>query len=267
MTKKIGFIGGGNMAEGMIRGMVKNPYFQPEELYVYDILETRVSYLGQTYGLNPCNETKKAAENADLVIFAVRPQDAENVCKEVKPYLGENTVLATICAGVEIESYKKWLGESQKVVRVMPNTLTETQHGYSAICPSATVKEEDLEILNQVLESIGQVMKINENMFDAFTAYSCAGPAFILHFANAMIDAGVRAGFSRKDARALTLENLIGTSMKVSQTGKHPMEVLDLMTSPAGVTIEAVYQMNKTGMYARVMDSVGVAVEKSTSLG
>lgn len=267
MSKKIGFIGGGMMAEGIIQGMVKNPYFKAEEIYVYDIVGARVDYLAETYGLNPCKDTKSSVENADLVIFAVRPQDASGVCAEVKPYLSSNTVLATICAGILVEDYAKWLGEEQKVVRIMPNTLTETKHGYSVIYPNAVTEEADLEILNQVLESIGKVMKIRQDMFDAFTAYSCAGPAYILHFLSAMIDAGVRAGFSRKDARALTLENLIGTSMKVSQTGKHPLDVLDLMTSPAGVTIEAVYRMNKTGMYASVMDSVGVAVEKSTSLG
>lgn len=267
MSKKIGFIGGGMMAEGIIQGMIKNQNFKAEEIFVYDILGTRLDYLSEKYGIIACKDTESAVTNSDLIIFAVRPQDAEGVCGEIKPYLNKNTVFSTICAGVLTEKYSEWLGAEQKIVRVMPNTLTKTMHGYSAIYPNAVTKDSDLEILNQVLESIGQVIKIREDMFDAFTAYSCAGPAYILHFLSAMIDAGVRAGFSRKEARSLTLENLIGTSMKVTETNMHPLDVLDLMTSPAGVTIEAVYRMNKTGMYASVMDSVGVAVEKSKSLG
>ena len=118
-----------------------------------------------------------------------------------------------------------------------------------------------------MLEAIGQVMEINESAFDTFTAYSCTGPAYLLYLMGALTDAGVRSGFSRAQSRAMTIENMIGTAMKLEQTGLHPGVILDTMTSPAGVGIEAICTMKKHGVSGAVMDSVEQAVKKANSLG
>ena len=263
MGRNIGFIGGGSMAEGMIKGMLGSGTFQAEEITVYNRTKERAEYLAQTYGVSGSGKLEEAVRDRDLLILAVSEAGVSEVCQRLKPLMKESTVFASICAGSGIRDYQALLGEDKKIVSVMPNTLTETGYGYSAFCKSQTVTEQDLDLLRQVLEAIGQVLEVREEMFDVFTAYSSAGPAFILEFLNAMIDAGVRAGFSRKEARTLCLSNLMGTALQVENTGEHPLELLERMTSPGGVTIEAVYAMNRTGMYGAIMESVADTVARA----
>ena len=262
----IGFIGGGNMAEGIIKGVVADKAFAPENIHVYDILPQRMDLLHERYGTAVCADAAAAAA-ADVVVFAVRPQDVDTVCPQVAPYLKETSVFVSICAGVTMAKFAGYLGEKAKIVRVMPNTLTETHHGYSAVCRNGNTSAEDAAPVTAMLEAIGQVMEINESAFDTFTAYSCTGPAYLLYLMGALTDAGVRSGFSRAQSRAMTIENMIGTAMKLEQTGLHPGVILDTMTSPAGVGIEAICTMKKHGVSGAVMDSVGQAVKKANSLG
>lgn len=254
------------MAEGIIRGMLANG-FEPGQISVFDVIAERTKTLAERYGISGCSTTEECVRSADLIVFAVKPQVAESVAAQVKPFLGQDDVFVSICAGVKTESYKSWLPEGQKIVRVMPNTLTETGHGFSAVHFCEEVDEEDKAAVMSMLEANGRVVEIPESMFDSFTAYSCTGPAYILYFMNAMIDAGVRCGFSRRDSREMTIENLIGTAVKTEKTGKHPFEILDTMTSPAGVTIEAVSTMAQDNFYGAVMHSIADADRRSKELG
>lgn len=254
------------MAEGIIRGVVKDERFDAKQIYVYDIIPQRVEWLQKEYGINGCTTTQAAAEQADIIVFAVRPQDAENVSKQVKSYLSDKCVFVSICAGVTIEKFANLLGRQRKIVRIMPNTLTEAHHGYSAVCLNENTSEEDAQPVIAMMEAIGQVMRIKEDAFNVFTAYSCTGPAYLLYIMTAMIDAGVRAGFARKDARAITIENMIGTAIKLEQSGMHPYQILDTMTSPGGVGIEAIYSMEQKGVSSALMYSVQEAARRSEEL-
>lgn len=266
-TKQIAFIGGGNMAEGIIKGMTLDGQLKGKQIRVFDIIAERIRYLADTYGIEGCKTTQEAVKDADAIIFAVRPQDAEHVSAQLKGLMKKDSLFVSICAGVTIGSFEKWLGEDRKIARVMPNTLTETKHGFSAVCFNRYAEDTDKALLQLILNAIGQTVCIAEGMFDTFTAYSCAGPAYLLFLMNAMIDAGVRAGFSRKDSREMTIENFIGTARKTNMTGKHPFEILDTMTSPAGVGIEGIYTMQQEGVYGGVMHSIEEAVKKAGALG
>lgn len=266
MDRKITFIGGGNMAEVIIRSMIQDSQFSAKKIYVYEILDSRMDFLVKKYGINPCEDMKLAIENADIIIFSVRPQDAKNVSLQIKPYLSRSSIFVSICAGVTINSFSTWFNQEQKIVRVMPNTLTETQHGFSAICPNDNILKHEIEIVVKIFRTIGQITVIPENMFDRFTAYSCAGPAYLLFMINAMIDAGVRAGFSRQESREMIIENIIGTGLKMKQTGNHPFEIMDTMTSPGGVSIEGLYSMNKEGIYGSIMNSIEKAIQRAEEI-
>ena len=266
MPGKIAFIGGGNMAEAIIRKMIKEDKFFPEQIYVYEILEERKRVLEEQYGVITCDNLEEALLESEFTIFAVRPQDAASVILQVKRYLEPSTIFISICAGITIDKFESWLHPTQKIVRVMPNTLTETGKGYSAICANNHILKDEVILVINIFECIGAVVEINEDMFDTFTAYSCAGPAYFLYMINAMIDAGVRAGFSRANARAMVIENILGTAIKLDQTGQHPLEIVDTMTSPGGVSIEAVYTMNQEGLYGSIMRSVEATVSHSKEL-
>ncbi|MBN7774104.1 pyrroline-5-carboxylate reductase [Clostridium aminobutyricum] len=263
---KIAFIGGGNMAEGIVRGMIGDDRFNARQVHVYDINPQRVEYLQKEYGIIGEVSMQNAVKNADIVIFAVRPQEAHTVGVQLKDFMPKNCIFVSICASVSIATLEQMLGRSSKIVRIMPNTLTQAHYGYSSLCRNANTTAEEAKTVIEIMEAIGRVMEIPEDMFDAFTAYSCAGPAYLLYIMRSMIDAGVHAGFSRQQARSITIENMIGTAIKLNQTDMHPYEILDTMTSPGGVGIEAIYTMEQEGIGGSIMRSFQEAARRVKEL-
>ena len=248
LEKKITFIGGGNMAEGIIRGMIQTETCKNETIEVFDVVERRLEYLKETYQVGIVSDIKESMEKADVLFIAVRPQDAQQVLNQIKEYGKEDALVVSICAGITIDTMLETVGENKKIARVMPNVLIEARHGYSGICTSAAVTADDKKVLESMFAALGQTLFITESQFDAFTAFSCAGPAYIMHCIEGMIDAGVRSGFSRYDSRNIVLENFIGSGIMLTETGQHPFEMVDKMTSPSGVTIEGVAVLNEAGL-------------------
>jgi len=267
LNKKIAFIGAGNMAEGIINEIVNKQVFERNNITVFDVLSERMEYLENTYDVQITNNLQSAIEKADFILIAVRPQDIEKVAQNIKKMIKEEQIIISICAGIKIEKLANLLGEEKKFIRIMPNTMSEVQQGYSAICTSDNVSEDEKNDMNQILQSLGKVIFINENLFNAFTAYSCAGPAYVLYFMAALVDAGVQSGFSRKDALAIASENLLAAVKITQKTGKHPYQITDTMTSPAGITIDGLQVLSEKGFHGIVMASVQQAVKRTNELG
>ncbi|HEY8805587.1 MAG TPA: NAD(P)-binding domain-containing protein, partial [Clostridium sp.] len=230
LNNKITFIGGGNMAEGIIRGLITNKVFAPENITVFDILSERKKYLNNTYGIVEAEDASIAVKGTDIVLIAVRPQDIIKVAQNIKNDLSESTIIISICAGIKMEKLGNIFGNHHKFVRIMPNTMIDVHHGYSAANINDQVQAADKKIIETLLSALGQTMFIDEDLFNAFTAYGCAGPAYIMYFLAALIDSGVESGFSRKDAISIALENLIASAPTVQKTGKHPCQLTDIMT-------------------------------------
>ncbi|SMC27616.1 pyrroline-5-carboxylate reductase [Clostridium acidisoli DSM 12555] len=266
LNNKISFIGGGNMAEGIIRGLISTSVLSSDNIKVYDILEERLEYLYNTYKVHYSTTAADAAKNADVLFIAVRPQDIFKVTESLKDSISENTTIISICAGIKLEKLKELFGANHKLVRVMPNTMIDVQHGYSAVSTNDKVSKEDKAIVQTILSSLGQTMFLQENMFNAFTAYSCAGPAYVMYFIAGLIDAGVQSGFSRKDATSIALENIIASALTIKETGKHPYQITDSMTSPAGITIDGLHYLSEAGFHGIVMSSVKSALNRTNEL-
>lgn len=263
LNKKIIFVGGGNMAEGIIRGIINTNTMKPEQITVSEIIPQRRDYLKETYNIAVVASPMQVIKDADIIFLAVRPQNAEESVKEICSDLKPNQILISICAGIDLSRLNLWTDGHDKIARVMPNVLIEARHGYSGVCVAENISEDDKSIITELLSAIGQTMFIPENLFNEFTAYSCAGPAYIMYFLAAVVDAGVEAGFSRKDALAMAIENLIGAGIMVEKTKKHPYQITDTMTSPAGVTIEGCHVLSKSGFHGIVMDAIRAAVKRS----
>lgn len=251
------------MAEGIIRGLINTETLSPKNIYVSEIIKKRQEYLEDTYHLVITQDVCKDVQDADIVLLAVRPQDVENTLNSVKDSLNDEQILVSICAGIDLNRLDQYTNGNKKIARVMPNVLIEARHGYSGVCVSSRINDEDKEVISTLFEAIGQTMFIPESLFDEFTCYSCAGPAYVLYFMAALIDAGVEAGFSRSDATSMTIENLIGSAMMLDMTKKNPYQITDTMTSPAGVTIEGLHVLSKEGFQGIVMDSVRAAIKRS----
>lgn len=266
LNKKVTFIGGGNMAEGIIRGMIQEGACEKENIEVFDVVERRLDYLKETYGVAVASKADEAIKNSQILFIAVRPQDAKGVLEQIKNNKTNNDLIISICAGITLDQMGDVLGESARIARVMPNVLIEAKHGYSGICTSTQVTKEDKEDMETMFAALGQTIFIQENQFDAFTAFSCAGPAYIMHCIEGMIDAGVRSGFSRFDSRNMVLENFIGSGILLQKTNIHPFEQVDRMTSPAGVTIEGVSVLNEEGLTGILMKAVKAAMDRTKEL-
>ena len=264
--RKIAFIGGGNMAEGIIKAMLEGQEYQAKNISVYDVVEQRLTYLQEQYAVEIIRDLDQAVSKHEILFVAVRPQDTPNVFKQIKDNGGDKALIVSICAGITLSTMAEAIGEEARLARVMPNVLVEAKHGHSGVCLSPTITDADKAELEKMFGALGQTLFIQESQFDAFTAFSCAGPSYILHCISGLIDAGVHSGFSRYDARKMVLENVLGSALVLEKTGEHPFERVDKMTSPAGVTIEGVAVLNKSGITGILMEAVEAALERTKEL-
>lgn len=266
MKKKIVFYGGGNMAEGIMRCLLNNAVVAPEQVTVNELIPARCEYLTKTYGVDALTSAVGAIKDADLVIVAVNPHQLPSVAEVLKPLLNERTVIISIVAATTIATLQNLLGGNRKVVRVTPNTLNQAGYGYSAVCIDNHCDDSDKASIKEILNALGQVMHLSEDMFNAFTSFSNAGPLWLYKAVEALTDAGVHVGFRRADARNIVLMNMLGVATILDKTGEHPAVKVDQMTSPGGVTIEALKSLQNEGFAASIMNSVSAGFDKVNSL-
>lgn len=266
MNKKIVFCGGGNMGEGIMGGILKKKVIAPKNITVSELMQERCDYLSKTHGVSAVTNANDAIKEADMVIIALLPQHVSSVAKTLKELTKENAIIISIAAGITIETLEAQLGSGKKIVRVMPNTLISSGNGHSAACVNGNIDDVDKKFVTEILNALGQTMYIRENLFDTFTAFSCSGPLWLYKAAEALIDAGVYAGFSRVEARNIVIKNMLGVAQVLEDTGAHPATKVDEMTSPGGVTIEGFKRLQQDGFMSAIMNSVDDAVRKANSI-
>ena len=263
--KKIVFFGGGPMGEGIMGGLIRGKVAEPKQITVSELLPARREYLEKTHGVLTTTDPAEAS-TADVVILAVNPNQIPNVTKSLKPHLSKEAIVISIACGVALATLEEQLGADKKILRVMPNTLIQSGNGYSAACINPNVNDDDKVIITTVLNALGQTMYVTENMFETFTAFCCTGPIWFYTTVEALIAAGVYAGFSRAESRAMVIKNMLGVAQVLDATGAHPALKVDDMTSPAGVTIEALQVLHQERFTGALMTSVDAAVKKANSI-
>ncbi len=266
MNNKVVFCGGGNMATGMMSSMLDRGALEAANVTVSELRQERCDFLNETYGVNAVTDASSQIKEADVIIIAVLPQHIRSVTKTLAGNLKDGTLVISIVAGVTVGMLEEQIGADNKIVRLMPNTLSKTGNGYSAVVENANINGADQEVVNELVGALGQVMRITEDLFDVFSAYGCAGPLWMYKLAEAMIDAGVYSGFSRQDSRNMVIKNMIGAALNLEITGAHPLQKVDEMCSPGGVTIEGLKTLEDKGFNAAVLDSVAAAVNKVKAL-
>lgn len=266
MNKKIVFCGGGNMGEGIMKGLLDNKAAAPEDITISELNPKRCDYLSKTHGVSALTDATEAIKEADMVIIAVNPPHVPMVTKTLKELIDEKTVVMSIAAGIELKTLESQVGSDKKIVRIMPNTLIQSGNGHSAVCLNDNIDSDDKEFITGILDSLGQTMYIAEDMFDTFTAFSCSGPLWLYKTAESLIDSGVYVGFSREEARNIVIKNMLGVAQILDDTGDHPAVKVDEMTSPGGVTIVGQKVLEQEGLAAALMTSVSAAVNKANSM-
>ena len=264
---KIGFIGGGQMAEAIIRGLLGSGKTTAEKIIVSEPLPERKRYLEETFtGLKTLADNKALVQEADLVVLAVKPQVIRHVLEEIAPVLEKRHLLISIAAGIPLAFLERYLPQGVRVIRVMPNTPALVLAGVSAYTGGSGVSQEDLALAKEFLSALGEALELPETYFDAVTGLSGSGPAFVAAFVEGLIDAGVRVGLPRPIAEKLALETVLGTAKLMREAQKNPYELKAMVTSPGGTTIAGIKALAARGFQGAVMEAVEAATERSKEL-
>jgi pyrroline-5-carboxylate reductase len=262
----IGFIGGGMMAEALIRGFLNSKLFKPTEILVSEPNGERRQYLEEFYGVLTTSENPTVLQKKTTVILAVKPQVMEGVLAEIKHSVTPNHLLITIAAGLPIKFYEKRLPEGTRLIRVMPNTCAIVGKAVSVISKGSFALEEDLEFAKRLFSTVGLALTSEERYMDAVTALSGSGPAYVALFIEALTDAGVLVGLPRDLAETLALETVRGTVELMSQNKKSPYEVKSMVSSPGGTTIAALEALYEKGFSGTIMSAIKKAYLRSLEL-
>ena len=263
----ISFIGGGVMAEAIIGGVIEGGIASPDQVRVGEPVPERRDALEEKFGLKAYAANSDVLEGAELVILAVKPQALPHLMPELQKALRPENTIVSIVAGATMKTLSDGLVHAS-VIRVMPNTPAQIGRGMSVWTASDTVPEAAKTATSQILRTLGEEVYVpDEKLIDMSTAISASGPAYVFLFIEAMIDAGVYLGMARDMARQLVLQTVLGSTELVKQTGRHPADLKDMVTSPGGTTIEALRALESGGFRAAVFDGIVAAFEKSKALG
>jgi pyrroline-5-carboxylate reductase len=261
---RTGFIGGGNMAEAIIKGLLAGGV-PAADLTVSEPSEQRRTVLADRYGIQVINDNAALCQSSDTVILAVKPQMCALALKGVGG--ASDKLFVSIMAGVKSSAIEGMLGAGARVVRVMPNTPALVLAGATAISAGSRASDEDLHLTRRIFDLVGTTCVVDEKLLDAVTGVSGSGPAYVLTFIEALSDAGVKHGLSRETATALAAQTVYGTAKLLLETREHPAVLKGNVASPGGTTIAAMHSLDRDGFRAATMNAVDVCVAKSKELG
>ncbi|MFZ5648424.1 MAG: pyrroline-5-carboxylate reductase [Bacillota bacterium] len=263
---KIGFLGGGAMAGAMLAGLAGSGTVPASNLYVTDISSERLENLKSTLNINTMSDNRELAGLANIVILAIKPGVILPVLRDVAGVLRPGQLVMSIAAGITTAMLESAAGEKVAVIRVMPNTPALVGEGASAVCAGSRAGRKDMEKALAVCGSFGRAVEVPESMMDAVTGLSGSGPAYMFVMLEALADAGVRMGLPRDVATLLGAQTMLGAARMLLETGRHPGQLKDMVTTPGGTTIEALYSMERDGVRAALIRAVETAAKKSREM-
>jgi len=257
----IGFIGGGNMAEALIKGIAAK---HGKDIIVSEPLDKRRDYLEKTYCVKTTPDNKEVLKNCTSIILAVKPQNMDEVTAEISDMTNDK-VIVSIAAGIPI-SYLTSRLKTSKIIRVMPNTPALIQEGMSVMSMCECIDDKEISIIKEIFMSVGSLIMLPEKYMNAVTALSGSGPAFFAFFVEALIEGGIKIGLDKADAQTLAIQTMLGTA-RLLDTGMAPAKLREMVTSPGGTTAAGLKVFQEKGLTDAVIASLEAATNKARELG
>ena len=262
---KLAFIGGGVMGEAMISGVLNNGLAKPQDVAACDILAQRRDHLSSTYGIKAGDQPAPALESAEIVVLAVKPQEFATAARALSLKPGQTVM--SIMAGVTVQAIRAAL-KHDAIVRAIPNTPAQIGEGMTVWTATDAVADACRELVRSILAVLGQELYVDDEKYvDMATAVSSSGPAYIFLVMEAMIDSAVHIGLRRDLAQRMVIQTILGSAKYAQATGRHPADLRNQVTSPAGTTTEGLLALEKAGLRRAFMDAVRAAYEKAQRLG
>ncbi len=265
----IGFIGGGNMAEALIKGLIQSSLSvvrgERNNIIVSEPREERRAYLEKTYGIRTTSHSRDVISSSNIIILAVKPQNISEVLDEISDLVNEEKTIVSVAAGITL-SYLQSKLNTKRLIRVMPNTPALVQEGMSVMSMCECFSDKDISTVREIFMSVGKVITMPERYLDAVTALSGSGPAFISLFLEAMIEGGIRIGLDRDNATELVIQTMIGTA-RLLENGMMPETIRDMVTSPNGTTAAGLQVFEDRGFKEIVSEVLAAAKKRAEELG
>jgi pyrroline-5-carboxylate reductase len=267
ITGKIGFLGGGQMAEALIKGIIQAGLFDAGQIVAVDPAPDRRELLAHQYKIAVAEDSAVLVD-CRIVVLAVKPQVLPGLLRSRRQHFNRQQLVISIAAGVSLDVLAASLaGCDCRLVRVMPNTPALVMEGAAALCGGSLASDDDLKTAGAIFDAVGRSVVLKEAEMDAVTGLSGSGPAYVFSFIEALIDAGVKVGLNRGVAETLVLQTVLGSVQLAISSGKHPAELRAMVTSPGGTTIAGLHELEKAGFQGIIMDAVEAATRRSRKLG
>lgn len=268
---RIAILGFGNMGRALVRGILKAKLTPPENVTVTARTPGRLTAAATEFRVQTAGDNRAAVEGADTVILAIKPQNLEAVCEEVRPAVAERHLVVSILAGKTTEQIESLLVEgasvdSLPVIRVMPNIPVMVDAGCSPFARGAHANDAHVGLVTRILSAVGETTEVRENLMDAVTGLSGSGPAYVYMMIEALTDGGVKMGLPRDVAIRLAAQTIYGAALVVKETGTHPAVLRDQVTTPGGTAIAAISDLEGNGLRPMLISAVVTATERSRAL-
>lgn len=264
---KYGIIGGGNMGEALIKGVLKSGLAKPEEISFFEPTPDRRSYILDEYSIHAASSNTELVDGSQTIILAVKPQVMDVVLSEIGSSVTMDHLVVSIAAGVRIEDMESKLASGVPVIRSMPNTPALVLASATAMAAGNHATDEHLAKAREIFESVGVAIVVDEKQMDVVTGLSGSGPAYVFLMIEAMADAGVLRGLSRQEAILLAEQTLYGAALLALESKTHPAQLKDMVTSPGGTTIAGLKALEDGGFRDLIMEAINAATERSIELG
>ncbi len=266
MTRRVAFLGGGKMGEALVSGLLRSGGRNPDEIMVTARREERARELAEQNGVATTLSNPEAVQWAETVVLTVKPQDIEALLGQVAEHVTSEHLVVSFAAGVRTSFVEKHLASTVPVVRVMSNVAVLVDEAMSVVSPGSQAEDKHLSVAEELLGYVGKVIRLPEVHLDAITATSGSGPAYFFLLAEAMIEACILLGLSRDVATELIIQTMLGSAKMLRDTGKHPVELREMVTSPGGTTIAAIRHLEEAGVRAAFLNAIDAARHRSAEL-
>ena len=263
---KIAFIGGGNMAEAVMRGIIKAGLYQKRDVIVSDVDESRLQYCRSALGVRTCADNLEAVRSAKTAVLAVKPQQAPQVLAELRKKLPKDVLLISIVTGFTTKRIAQLLGQAVRVMRVVPNTPALVGLSASAYCRGKGTTAQDKKLIENILRSVGICIALDERAMNAVTALSGSGPAYVFYLVEALLEAGKKIGLPENEARKLVVATVLGAARLLQETGLPAGELRRRVTSRKGTTEAAIKILDRRGVGKSIEAAALAAFKRAKEL-
>ena len=266
--KIIAIIGTGNMGDALVSGLISSGSSKPKNIICSDVRKDKLDNIKSRYKVRTTVNNLKAVSEADIVIYAVKPQLLASVLTETASKLDMSKLVISIAAGVPLAAMESCIDKSMRLIRVMPNIAAAVKEAATAVAAGEHATREDIKLAMEIFNSIGKSIFLKENyLMDAITGLSGSGPAYIFLIVDALADAGVKVGLSRQESLFLAAQTVLGSAKLLIETQEHPGQLKDKVTSPGGTAIAGLATLESGGLRTTLINAVEAATNRSKELG